>query len=93
MGRPCDYTVVRLHDGAYRLNRTAEPFPGLCADIKPVRDRSGAITGWKLKPLVSMQGSAGRVWTSPAEAIAATKLMTPGQARAAIAHADAETGS
>ena len=89
MAEACAYAVVRERDGSYRLNRTTEPFPGRCADIKPVRDRTGAITGWKLKKLVCMQGAASRVWTSPAEAIAATKLMKPGQAKTAIAQADA----
>jgi hypothetical protein len=88
MAEACAYAVVRERDGSYRLDRITEPFPGRCATIQPLRDRGGAITDWKLKKLVCMQGAASRIWTSPAEAIAATKLMKPGQAKTAIAQAD-----
>ena len=89
MDRTSDYTVVRTHDGAYRLDRATDPSSGPVANITPVRDRTQAVTGWRLRPLVTMQGSKSRIWASPSEAIAATKLMTPGKARAAVAAADA----
>ncbi len=89
MARMSDYAVVRLRDGAYRLDRMAEPHSGPVANIKPTVDRSGATTGWKLHPLLVMQGSKSKVWQTPAEVVASTKLMTPGQARAAVTAADA----
>jgi hypothetical protein len=89
MDRTSDYTVVRTHDDAYRLDRITDPSPGAVANITPVRNRTQAVTGWRLRPLVTMQGSSSRIWASPSEAIAATKLMTPGKARAAVAAADA----
>ena len=38
MGRICDYAVVRLHDGAYRLDRVTQPSLGPVATITPIRD-------------------------------------------------------
>ena len=89
MDRNCDYAVVRLLDGAYRLDRTTDPYPGPVAHIKPIEDRKGTPTGWRLRPIVVMQGSPSKVWGTAAEVIASTKLMTPGQARSAVAAADA----
>jgi hypothetical protein len=88
MARNSDYAVVRLHGGAYRLDRVTHPHPGPVATIKPTLDRSGATTGWKLHPLLVLQGSKSKVWQTPAEAVASTKLMTPGQARSAVTAAD-----
>ena len=89
MARTSDYAVVRLRDGAYRLDRVTDPHPGPVAPIKATVDRSGSTTGWKLHPLLMVQGSKSKVWQTPAEVVASTKLMTPGQARAAIGAADA----
>ncbi len=89
MDRTSDYKVVRTHDGAYRLDRVTDPYPGPVANITPVRDRAQTVTGWRLRPLVTMQGSTSRLWPSPSDAIAATKLLTPGKARAAVATANA----
>ena len=83
-----DYAVAQERDGAFRLDRITEPFSGAVAFIKPVTDRYGHRIGWRLKPLVTMQGSLSKVWPSPAEAIASTKLMTLAQAKTAIAKAD-----
>ena len=83
-----DYAVAQERDGAFRLDRITEPFSGTAAFIKPVTDRYGHRIGWRLKPLVTMQGSLSKVWPSPAEAIASTKLMTLAQAKTAIAKAD-----
>jgi hypothetical protein len=83
-----DYAVAQERDGAFRLDRITEPFSGTAALIKPVTDRLGHRIGWRLKPLVTMQGSLSKVWASPAEAIASTKLMTLGQAKIAVAKAD-----
>ena len=88
MARICDYAVVRLHDGAYRLDRVTEPSPGPVANITLIRDRAGTPTGWRLRPLLVMQGSRSKIWTTPAEVVASTKLMTPGQARMAVKAAD-----
>jgi hypothetical protein len=84
-----DYVVVREADGSYRLNRTTPPHPGAVARIKPVLDRRGQPSGWRLMPFVTMHGPTSRIWTSAAEAIAATRLMTLAQARRAVAAADA----
>jgi len=89
MAPACPYAVVRLHDGTYSLEHMDGPASSRCALVKPVTDRTGKVLGWKLKPLVCMLGSKSRLWTSPAEAITATKLMKPGQAKAALAQADA----
>ncbi len=57
MDRTSDYTVVRTHDGAYRLDRVTDPYPGPVANITPVRDRAQTVTGWRLRPLVSKRCS------------------------------------
>ena len=63
-----DYAVAQERDGAFRLDRITEPVGGTAAFIKPVTDRYGHRIGWRLKPLVTMQGSLSKVWPSPAEA-------------------------
>ena len=83
-----DYAVAQERDGAFRLDRVTEPFSGTAAFVKPVTDRLGHRIGWRLKPLVTMRGSLSKVWASPAEAIASTKLMALSQAKTAIAKAD-----
>lgn len=87
MGRECDYSVAKQADGTFRLNRTTEPFPGTVALIKPTMGRTGEPSGWRLKPLVTMQGPRSRVWATAAEAIASTKLMTLAAAKRAVEHA------
>ena len=79
------YTVAREADGSFRMDRLTEPGPGPVACVWPVTDRRGGPIGWRLKPLFTMQGSASKTWPTAAEAIASTKLMTLGQAKAAIA--------
>ena len=91
------YGVVRIADG-YQLDRVAPPCPGAVARIKRISDRSDNTTGWKLVPLVTVQGSASRIWPSAAAAIASTRLMTEAQARRAVTLADivftmADTGA
>jgi len=81
MSRVSDYAVVRLHDGRFRLDRTLPPAPGPIAYAKPVIDRLGAQVGWKLHPIVVVQGSRSRIWDSAAEALASTKLLTAVEAR------------
>ena len=87
MTREHNYTVAKKSDGTFSLNRTTEPSPGPVAFIKPILDRTGGTTGWRLKPLVIMQGPQSRVWATAAEAIASTKLMTLATARRAVEHA------
>lgn len=82
------YTVTRETDGSYRLRCTL-PTPRVIATIAPVKDRADQVVGWKLKPVVVMQGASSHVWATPDQPIAATKLMTPGKAKAAIRAADA----
>jgi hypothetical protein len=87
MTREHHYCVAKKSDGTFSLNRTTEPSPGPVAFIKPTLNRTGEITGWRLKPLVAMQGPQSRVWATAAEAIASTKLMTPAAAKRAVEHA------
>jgi hypothetical protein len=88
MAATSDYAVAREADGSYRLDRTTPPHPGPVVRVKPVTDRRGQTAGWRLQPLVTVHGSKSRIWTSVAEAIAATRLMTLPQARRAVATAD-----
>jgi hypothetical protein len=81
MSRVSDYAIVRLHDGRLRLDRTTPPASGPVAYAKPVIDRLGAQIGWKLHPIVVVQGSRSRIWGSAAEALASTKLLTAVEAR------------
>ncbi len=90
MSHTSSYVVMRERDGSYRLHCTTPPLPRVIAMIAPVSDRGDQVLGWRLKPLVVMHGARSRIWTTPAEAITATKLMTPGQAKAAIRAADAQ---
>ena len=83
------YAVVRAHDDSYRLDRTGPPAAGAAAFVIRVRDRLGNPLGWRLKPLVVMQGAKSRIWPSAADAIAATKLMTLKEASSAVARAAA----
>ena len=78
------YSVTEERDGSYQLHSPGPPAPRVVASIVPVKDRSAQIIGWRLKPLVVMQGAKSRLWSAPEEAIAATKLMTPGQAKSAV---------
>lgn len=82
------YAVVRVHDDSYRLDRLTLPGIGAAAFVLRVRDRLGNPLGWRLRPLVVMQGARSRIWPSPADALAATKLLSPKQARAAVTRAD-----
>jgi hypothetical protein len=81
-----DYAVARVHDDRYRIERTTPP--GTAAFIDRVRDRTGGPLGWRLKPLVVMQGAKSRLWPSVADAIASTKLMTLREARTGVAAAN-----
>ena len=81
MGRISDYAVVRVHDGRYRLDRTAPPVPGPVAYARPVVDRQGSQVGWKLHPIVMVQGSHCKIWATAAEALASTKLLSVAEAR------------
>jgi hypothetical protein len=75
------YVIVRVDDDRYRLDRTTPPGAGPAAFAERVRDRQRAPLGWRLRPLVTMQGSKSRIWPTAAEVFASTKLVTPGQAR------------
>ncbi len=88
MGRPCDYAVVRTRDGRYRLDRTAEPVPGQVAFAKPFCDRRGQQLGWKLYPIVMVQGFRAKIWNTAAEVFAATRLLTVAEARRLVTAAD-----
>ncbi|MEO8714635.1 MAG: hypothetical protein ABI369_06455 [Acetobacteraceae bacterium] len=80
MGRTSDYAVVRVHDGRYRLDRTA-PVPGPVAYAKPAMDREGSQTGWELHPIVTGQGSRSKISATAAEALTSTRPLTTAEAR------------
>ena len=84
----CDYSVIRQSDGTYRLDRKSDPYPGKVAFIVPVTSKPGRKAGWRLKPIVMVQGSRSKVWETVAAVIASTKLVTPGQAKKLVAEAD-----
>ena len=84
MTRRSDYAIVRLRDGRFRLDRTTAPSPGAVAYAKPVTDREGGQIGWRLQPIVVVQGSRSKIWPSAGEALASTRLLTPAAARRLI---------
>ena len=93
MSQASDYAIARVHADSYRLDRTTPPGQGAAAFVIRGRDRLGNPLGWKLKPLVTMQGARSRVWPAAPDALASTKLMTARQAQVAIDAADvAATG-
>ena len=77
------YSVTLERNGSYHLHASA-PEPRVIARVTPILDRSAQVIGWRLKPVVVMQGAVSRLWPDPASAIAATKLFTPGKAKAAV---------
>ena len=92
MSQASDYAIAPVHADSYRLDRTTPPGQGAAAFVIRGRDRLGNPLGWKLKPLVTMQGARSRVWPAAPDApdaLASTKLMTARQAQAAIDAADA----
>jgi hypothetical protein len=90
MAQPAAYAVVRVHDDKYRLDRVTPPGEGQVAVVERVSDRRGNALGWRLKPLTVMQGSRSRIWPTPAEAFASTRLFGTQEARDAVRRADAK---
>ena len=82
------YAVVRVHADSYRLDRLMPPGAGAAAFVVRFRDRLGNPLGWRLRPLVVMQGARSRIHPTAAAAFASTKLLTPKEARDAVAQAD-----
>ncbi len=91
MAQESDTALVRLGDGSYRLDRTSTTPPSPIVQIRPIRDHTGKIEGWRLKPFVTLQGATSRKWESVAAALTATKLFTPGSAKTAVAAADTQS--
>ena len=89
MGQTPAYALVRVHADSYRLDRLTPPGAGAAAFVLRFRDRLGNPLGWRLRPLVVMQGARSRIHPTPAAVLASTKLLTPGAARDAVARADA----
>ena len=83
------YAVVRVHGDSYRLDRLTPPGTGAAAFVLRFRDRLGNPLGWRLRPLVVMQGARSRIHPTAAAALASTKLLTPKQAKHAVVQADA----
>ena len=88
MGDTPAYMVVRVHADSYRLDRLTPPGLGAAAFVYRFRDRLGNPLGWRLRPLVVMQGARSRIHPTAAEALASTKLLTPKQAKDAVAQAE-----
>ena len=81
--KPC-YAILRVPDGRFRLDRTTATSASPVAYAKRVTDRQGTLIGWKLQPIVVLQGSASRIWLTAADAIASTRLLTGAAARRLI---------
>ena len=89
MGQAPAYAVVRVHADSYRLDRLTPPGTGAVAFVLRFRDRLGNPLGWRLRPLVVMQGAKSRIHPTAAEAVASTKLLTLKAAKDAVVRADA----
>jgi len=88
MGQTPAYAVVRVHADSYRLDRLTPPGLGAAAFVLRFRDRLGNPLGWRLRPLVVMQGARSRIHPTAAAAVASTKLVTLKAAKDAVAQAD-----
>lgn len=77
------YRIFCVRKDSYRLDAEG-PHPGAVAFINQIYDRSNMPIGWRLKVLVTLQGSKSRLWSSPEDAIASTTLMTAAKARREI---------
>jgi len=91
MGPSQAYAIVRVDKDRYRLDRLDGMkgcTSGAVAFAMLVRDRRSEPLGWRLKPLVVMQGARSRVWPSAAAVFASTKLMTMRQAESAVIRAN-----
>ena len=88
MGQAPAYAVVRVHADSFRIDRLTPPGTGAVAFVALFRDRFGNPLGWRLKPLVVMQGARSRIHPTAAAAIASTKLLTLKAAKDAVVQAD-----
>lgn len=82
------YTLRKTAEDRFRLDSHDGADARPIALVLQVIDRSGAPAGWRLKPLVVMRGSPSRIWPSPADALASTKLMKASEAKAVVARAE-----
>jgi hypothetical protein len=83
-----EFVIVQLADGRLRLDRVNRENSSQVAYAKPVFDRDGSAIGWKLQPIVVVQGSQSKVWPHPADALGSTKLFSAAVARRLIGEAD-----
>ena len=88
MGQAPAYAVVRVHADSFRIDRLMPPGTGAVAFVALFRDRFGNPLGWRLRPLVVMQGARSRIHPTAAAAIASTKLLTLKEAKDAVAQVD-----
>ena len=93
MGQAPTYAVVRVHADSFRIDRVTPPGTGAVAFVALFRDRFGNPLGWRLRPLVVMQGPRSRIHPTAAAAIASTKLLTLKAAKDAVAQADRSAGA
>ena len=89
MGQTPAYVVVRVHAHSYRIDRLTPPGAGAVAFVALFRDRFGNPLGWRLSPLVVMQGARSRIHPTVAQAVASTRLFTLRAAMDAVAQASA----
>lgn len=85
-----EFVIVQLPDGRLRLDRMFSGNSGQVAYAKPVFDRDGSSIGWKLQPIVVVQGSRSKMWPHPADALASTKLFSAAVARRLIGEAGSD---
>ena len=77
-----------VHADSFLTDRLTPPGTAALAFVALSRDRFGNPLGWRLRPLVVMQGARSRIHPTAAAALASTKLLTPKQAKDAVAQAD-----
>jgi hypothetical protein len=85
--------VVRVTTDCYRLDHKEPNASRAVAFVVRTSGRLGNSIGWRLKPLVCMQGSKSRVWSNPVDAIASTRLFTVKEAERAVAAANSLAAS
>jgi hypothetical protein len=82
------YKLVRIDDNAYRLDEKVVSESRPIALIRRKFDQQNQPIGWRLIPLVMMQGSKTHVWPTPEDAIVSTKLLNRKEAGAAVQQAE-----
>jgi hypothetical protein len=82
------YKLVRIDDNTYRLDRKIISENRSIALIRRAFDKQDRLIGWRLNPLVMMQGSKTHVWPTPEEVIVSTKLINRKEATSGVEQAN-----